>query len=63
MDEATCPTANAKGLPTTPRVSAPGYGTGMKLIEGLARQIGDKPRWSSSGAGTTLQLEFTPPPR
>ena len=48
---------DGKGLPAKPRPSAPGSGTGMRLIEGLARQIGAKPDWSSTG-GTTLRLEF-----
>ncbi len=48
---------DGKGLPAEPRPSAPGSGTGMRLIEGLARQIGAKPDWSSTG-GTTLRLEF-----
>jgi hypothetical protein len=30
----------------------------MKLIEGLARQIGAKPIWSSGDPGTVLCLEF-----
>ncbi len=29
----------------------------MRLIDGLARQIGAKPDWSSSGDGTALRLE------
>lgn len=49
---------DGKGLPAGPgRPSAPGSGTGMRIIEALARQIGAKPDWSSSG-GTTLRLEF-----
>ncbi len=49
---------DGKGLPAEPRPSAPGSGTGMRLMEGLARQIGAKPDWSSSPGGTTLRLEF-----
>jgi two-component sensor histidine kinase len=48
---------DGKGLPAKPRPSKPGSGTGMRLVEGLARQIGAKPQWSSEG-GTTLRLEF-----
>ena len=48
---------DGKGLPSEPRPSTPGSGTGMRLIGVLARQIGAKPDWSSSG-GTTLRLEF-----
>ena len=48
---------NGKGLPPDPHPAAPGSGTGMKLIEALARQIGADPHWSSEG-GTTLRLEF-----
>lgn len=50
---------NGKGLPVEPRPAAPGSGTGMKLIEGLSRQLGAEPVWSSEG-GTTLCLEFVP---
>jgi two-component sensor histidine kinase len=48
---------NGRGLRAQPKRSAPGSGTGMRLIEALARQIGAKPDWTSSG-GTTLQLSF-----
>lgn len=48
---------NGKGLPTEAQPSRPGSGTGMALIEGLSRQIGAKPEWSSD-AGTALCLEF-----
>lgn len=52
-------TDDGKGLPAEPRPSAPGSGTGMRIIEGLARQIGARPEWSSPpGGGTTLRLEF-----
>ena len=50
---------NGKGLPTDPRPSAAGTGTGMRLIEGLGRQLDAKPVWSSTG-GTALCLEFVP---
>lgn len=49
---------DGKGLPSGPRVAKPGSGTGMKLIAGLARQIGAKPVWSSANPGTALCLEF-----
>lgn len=48
---------NGKGLPIKAEGSRPGFGTGMALIEGLARQIGAKPDWTSE-RGTTLCLEF-----
>ena len=50
---------NGKGLPAEPRPAAPGSGTGMRLIEGLGRQLGAEPVWSSTG-GTALCLEFVP---
>ncbi|HZH51364.1 MAG TPA: histidine kinase dimerization/phosphoacceptor domain -containing protein [Microvirga sp.] len=49
---------NGKGLPSEPRPPRPGSGTGMRLIEALARQMDAEPDWSSS-EGTTLSLEFT----
>jgi two-component sensor histidine kinase len=49
---------NGNGLPAEPRPSAPGSGTGMRLISGLAGQLGAEPVWSSTGGGTTLCLEF-----
>jgi two-component sensor histidine kinase len=48
---------DGKGLPSEPRAAKPGSGTGMRLIEALARQIGAKPVWSSPQGGTTLCLE------
>ena len=48
---------NGRGLPTFPHASRPGSGTGMKIIDGLARQLGAKPVWTSTG-GTALSLEF-----
>jgi two-component sensor histidine kinase len=48
---------NGKGLLAGPRPAAPGSGTGMRLIQGLCRQLGTKPVWSSEG-GTTLYLKF-----
>ena len=52
-----CLSDDGKGLPTEPRSFQPGSGTGMKLIDGLARQVGSKAKWSGS-KGTTLELEF-----
>ncbi len=49
---------DGKGLPATPRPAKAGTGTGMRLLEALARQIGAKPQWSSEG-GTTLRLQFS----
>ncbi len=48
---------NGKGLPSEPQAAKPGSGTGMRLIEALARQIGAKPVWSSLQGGTMLCLE------
>ena len=49
---------NGKGLPAATEAVKPGSGTGMKLIDGLARQIGAKPIWSSAEPGAALCLEF-----
>jgi two-component sensor histidine kinase len=50
---------DGKGLPLTAPAAKPGSGTGMKLIEGLAGQIGGKAQWSPAGQrGTELQLSF-----
>ncbi len=49
---------DGKGLPATLRPAKAGTGTGMRLLEALARQIGAKPQWSSEG-GTTLRLQFS----
>jgi two-component sensor histidine kinase len=51
---------DGRGLPSEERAVKPGSGTGMKLIEGLARQIGAKPIWSPGDPGTVLRLEFAP---
>jgi two-component sensor histidine kinase len=48
---------NGNGVPTEPRSIRPGSGTGMKLIEALARQLDAKLDWSSP-QGTALRLEF-----
>jgi len=50
---------NGKGLPSKIAAYRPGSGTGMKLIDGLARQIGANPIWSSAESGTELCLEFS----
>ena len=49
---------NGKGLPAEPHPARPGSGTGVKLIEALARQLDAKLDWTSS-KGTTLCLEFS----
>jgi two-component sensor histidine kinase len=49
---------NGKGLPSESQAAKPGSGTGIKLIDGLARQIGAKPVWSSPQSGTALCLAF-----
>lgn len=48
---------DGKGLPLVPTTPRRGSGTGMKLIEGMARQIGSKANWLSSN-GTALELAF-----
>jgi two-component sensor histidine kinase len=53
-----CMTDNGKGLPAEPGPARPGSGTGMKLVEALARQLDAKLDWSSS-QGTALCLEFS----
>lgn len=47
---------NGIGLRSGSREASSGSGTGMALIEGLSRQIGATPDWSSS-EGTALHLE------
>jgi two-component sensor histidine kinase len=49
---------NGKGLPLTTEAGGGGSGTGVKLIDGLARQIGAKSIWSSAEPGVALCLEF-----
>ncbi|EKV27088.1 putative signal transduction histidine kinase [Caenispirillum salinarum AK4] len=48
---------NGKGLPEGAQEGRGGSGSGMRLIDGLARQIGAEPHWSSSQDGTELRLE------
>jgi two-component sensor histidine kinase len=52
---------DGKGLPVGAVVVKPGSGTGMKLIDGLAHQIGATAVWSSAGPGVALCLEFAAP--
>ncbi|MDR6679054.1 sensor histidine kinase [Pseudomonas oryzihabitans] len=50
---------DGKGLPLQAPATKPGSGTGMKLIEGLAAQIGGQAQWSRAGQrGTELRLSF-----
>ncbi len=50
---------DGKGLPQQAPAARPGSGTGMKLIEGLAAQIGGQAQWSAAGQrGTELRLSF-----
>lgn len=49
---------SGNGLPTEPSDSPRGSGTGMKLIKGLAGQIGAEPQWRSSEQGTVLTLHI-----
>jgi two-component sensor histidine kinase len=49
---------NGKGLPSERQAAKPGSGTGMKLIEALARQLGAKPMWLPNEPGTALNLQF-----
>lgn len=50
---------DGKGLPLQTSARKPGSGTGMKLIEGLAGQIGAHAQWSRAGErGTELRLSF-----
>ncbi|MFK4134779.1 sensor histidine kinase [Pseudomonas luteola] len=52
---------DGKGLPLKPQPAKAGSGTGIRLIDGLASQIGAKTHWSDAGtAGTELCLTFTP---
>lgn len=51
---------NGKGLPKASRPAESGSGMGVKLIEGLAGQIGAKPHWSAPGeSGTKLSIVFS----
>lgn len=53
-----CLSDNGKGLPTSIPVASPGSGTGMKLIDALATQVGSQPTWTSSSAGTMLCFDL-----
>ena len=50
---------DGKGLPSEPAAPRRGSGTGMKLIDGLARQIGATAVWSGA-QGTSLDLVIPP---
>ena len=54
-----CVSDNGRGFPSERQAAKPGSGTGIRLIEGLAQQIGAEPEWSSSPTGTVLRLEFS----
>ena len=53
-----CLRDNGKGLPPALHTGPQGSGTGIKLIEALARQLGAEPDWSASDTGTTLCLDL-----
>lgn len=53
-----CLQDDGRGLPTNAHGAVPGSGTGIRLIEGLAGQLGADLTWPASGAGTTLCLEL-----
>jgi two-component sensor histidine kinase len=50
-----CLSDDGKGLP---HAAPQGSGTGIRLIEGLASQLGAEPTWPASETGTTLCLEM-----
>ena len=56
-----CLRDSGKGLPSGPQIVPQGSGTGIKLIEGLARQLGAAP--PRSGAGKRLSCEQNGPDR
>ncbi|MGK7295351.1 MAG: sensor histidine kinase [Candidatus Wenzhouxiangella sp. M2_3B_020] len=49
---------NGAGMPADRPAAARGAGTGMRLIEGLARQIEAEPTWSTADPGTRLELKL-----
>lgn len=51
-------TDDGKGLGAEQRTTSGSSGTGLQLIEGLARQIGAQADWSSDANGTDLRMEF-----
>lgn len=53
-----CLSDNGKGLPSTRPVASPGSGTGMKLIEALANQVGSQATWSSPQGGTMVCIDL-----
>jgi two-component sensor histidine kinase len=53
-----CLQDDGRGMPTNAHGAAPGSGTGIRLIEGLAGQLGAELTWPASEAGTTLCLDL-----
>ncbi len=53
-----CLSDDGKGLPPDPHAAPQGSATGIRLIEGLASQLGAEPTWPTSETGTTLCLEM-----
>ena len=53
-----CLRDNGRGMRADAHGAAPGSGTGIRLIEGLADQLGAALTWPASEAGTTLCLEL-----
>ena len=53
-----CLQDDGRGMPTNAHGAAPGSGTGIRLIEGLAGQLGAELTWPASDAGTTLCLDL-----
>ena len=53
-----CLRDDGKGLPPDPHLAPQGSGAGLRLIEGLAHQLGTQPDWPASAQGTTLRLEL-----
>ncbi|SCY52526.1 sensor histidine kinase [Paracoccus tibetensis] len=50
---------NGRGLHPAPHAARAGSGTGLKLIEGLAEQLGGQLAWPEPEAGTTLCLDLS----
>ncbi len=53
-----CLSDDDKGLPPDPHAAPQGSGTGIRLMEGLARQLEAEPTWPASETGTTLCLDL-----
>lgn len=49
---------DGKGLPADPQVAPKGSGTGIRLIDGLATQLGAEAQWPASMNGAVLCLEM-----